>query len=905
MLLLSAALLLTSCDKTPPSPGPDDDTTPPAQEDVQTTPFESDESSVFVDDGTQLMIVAGGKTDFKVIRPDKSSAELKDAVGAFKTQIAEYYGIRMTYETDWTKSATPVSNDELEILVGNTNRTESQGVTDGLKDGAFIIKVVNNKVIICGTNDQSTIRAMDFFYSAYVGGNTLSLPRDTNVINLDPPKFITSSPSDYYCYTPSEVPTISVSYSANSALDLEKCTLIINGTDVTGKANWTQSKMTLNALSFPQGEYRAVITLVTKNGDANVLLKPFSVSDGSVLNVYRGEMHAHTTVSDGKGGDTTAAYTYAKNAGVDFFAVTDHSYTSSKTAYLNEQIAIADSFNKSGKFVAIYGYELTYFANSGYYGHMNIINNTSFVGANNGSGPKLTSIYGQMAALPNVIGQFNHPGYQWGTFNDFSHYSEQADKFVDIIECWSAEDEIYYSQALAKGWHVSPVFNEDTHDGTWTTKYSSVTCVLSPALTRENIIQSIKSNRTYMTDDPDMDIYYKVNDQWLGSTLKNPDKLNVSVSVSTSHVKGITRIDLVGEDMVVVASYTGNGDKKVDWNIEIDPQYDYYYVTVRAGSYYAVTAPVWVEYEDSVDITDVSQSLITGAPDNKEHGVTVSFKNNASADMSDVTVSFYQSADSGFSLVNQKPLYEVKIGKLAKGQSASASAAFAYSGTATRRITAIVSGKIGDKTFTDTANTLLNPLYMTEVLPDSGTVNRIASAYCYIELYNNTNQPIDLSKYTLRYWSSASADSNGTMYANRLSGTIAPRSSAIIWFKNKANDLSVANFSAYLGKILKEGENLIIIKDTTTATHSLAAAQGMQLDLVDSADALVITRIQYNWGDDMGEIKTGKAVTFEYQDLTTATSKKITAAATPSALTVDASQVPTVISYAEWQNLVK
>jgi len=55
----------------------------------------------------------------------------------------------------------------------------------------------------------------------------------------------------------------------------------------------------------------------------------------------------------------------------------------------------------------------------------------------------------------------------------------------------------------------------------------------------------------------------------------------------------------------------------------------------------------------------------------------------------------------------------------------------------------------------------------------------------------------------------------------------------------------------------------------------------------------------------MGEIKTGKAVTFEYQDRTTATSKKITATASPSALTVDASQVPAVISYAEWQNLVK
>ena len=748
------------------------------------------------------------------------------------------------------------------------------------------------------------MRAMDFFLSAYVGGSTLAIPRDTNIVNLDPPKFISSTPGDYHSYSPSEIPVITAAFSSSSPLDLSKCTFIINGIDVTSNASWQENKVSLT-LKFNPGSYRAVITLVTQKGDSNVLVKNFTVSDDSTLNVYRGEMHAHTTVSDGKGGDTKAAFTYAKNAGVDFFAVTDHSYTSSKNPYLNEQLAIADSFNEPGKFVTIYGYELTYFANSGYYGHVNIINNPNIVIANNGSGPKLSSIYKQMAALDGVIGQFNHPGYQWGTFNDFGYYSEEADKFIDVIECWSAEDEIYYSQALAKGWHISPVFNEDTHDGTWTTKYSSVTCVLAPSLSRDNIVKAIKSNRTYMTDDPNMDIFYKVNDQWLGSTLENPDKLNVSVSVSTSHVKGITRIDLVGEDMVVVASYTGNGEKKVDWNFEINPEYDYYYITVRAGSYYAVTAPVWVEYNDSVDITDLSQSLITGAPDNKDHGVTVNFKNNASADMSDVTVKFYQSADSGFNLTTQKPLYEVKIGKLAKGQSASASAAFAYSSTATRRITAIVSGKIGNKTFTDTANTLLNPLYMTEVLPNSGSVDRISGAYCYIELYNNTNQPIDLSGYTLRYWTSASADSNGTMYANRLSGTIAPRSTAIIWFKDKANTLTAGNFSAYLGKTLKEGENLIIIQDSRSNAHLLSASQGMQLDIVAVTDATVITRVQYNWGDDMGEVKTGKSVTFEYQKLTTATSKKLTAAATPSALTVDASQVPAVVTYAQWQNLTK
>lgn len=839
---------------------------------------------------SKIVLIADGKANYSIIRPDNCSENLKQAITDFSKKLSEFYGVRIDYETDWTRGGGTVINDKPEILVGKTNRIATQEATAGLDAGTFVIRVINNKVVICGTDDETTINAINLFYSFFVSGDSLMLDKSLDIVNKNPPKFLSSSPEHLYCFEPGNTPLIEATYTSNSAIDLSASTLVVNNNDLTSKAVWTQSSVKLSGVEFAPGNYRAVITLRNTEGGINVLAKEFSVSDGRTMNLYCGEIHSHTSVSDGKG-TTEEAYIYARDrGGVDFFAVTDHSYNNVMSSYLNSQIAIADSFNVPGKFVTLYGYELTYFADSGYYGHLNILNIKDFIT----NSKKLTSVYSQVSVTPGAFIQFNHPGYSWGTFCDFDYYSPAADSAVCLIEVLNPSFTPYYALALAKGWHVSPAYNEDTHDATWTTKSQALTYVLSPALTRANIIESMQKNRTYMTTDKSLKICYKANGQWMGSRLDNPQSLDISVELSTLSADGLGTICLVGEDGIIVASVDAGSKKNYKWEFSLSPEHDYYYIVVTSPSIYAVTAPIWIENRDLITITDIEQGLITGSSDNKDHSVSVSFKNYSKKTITDITVRFYQTGTDGFDITTATPVKTVKLGTLVAGGSATATAEFAYSEVA-RRVTAVVTGYIDGAAYFDTIYTILSPLYITEILPSPSIYKGCTDPFGYIEIYNNSDSDISLSGYTLRYWTSASADTNGTMYSRVLSGTIKAHGTLVIWFKTIFNTLTVDDFNTYFNTNLVEGENLLIFQGGKNQYYVLSKNQSMQIDITHAG--VVVARAQYNWGDNLGEVVADKSVLYNYQRKYTVTAEKVTASAVPTPGVVYESQVPKIIKY--------
>ena len=80
--------------------------------------------------------------------------------------------------------------------------------------------------------------------------------------------------------------------------------------------------------------------------------------------LYWGDVHGHTSISDGKG-DLDAFLTYARDvAKLDFVIVTDHDFGNAhpwwmpKEAWMRIQERV-DAYTVPGKFVAIAGYEWT------------------------------------------------------------------------------------------------------------------------------------------------------------------------------------------------------------------------------------------------------------------------------------------------------------------------------------------------------------------------------------------------------------------------------------------------------------------------------------------------------------------------------------------------------------------
>lgn len=178
----------------------------------------------------------------------------------------------------------------------------------------------------------------------------------------------------------------------------------------------------------------ATITVTTQDGGftANCTV---TVTAAPVYNTYYGQLHSHTSYSDGQG-TPSQAYAYARDTGhADFFAITDHSNSfdsptdwtkSTEWADTKQQ---SDNYNADGKFVALAGFEMTW---SGGIGHMNTFNTDWFESRLNTS-MNLQNYYNKLVSDPNSVSQWNHPGTTFGTFQNFAYFSAANDTAIDLM----------------------------------------------------------------------------------------------------------------------------------------------------------------------------------------------------------------------------------------------------------------------------------------------------------------------------------------------------------------------------------------------------------------------------------------------------------------------------------------
>jgi hypothetical protein len=137
--------------------------------------------------------------------------------------------------------------------------------------------------------------------------------------------------------------------------------------------------------------------------------------------------------------------------------------------------------------------------------------------------------------------------------------------------------------ALEKGWRVAPMAGNDGH-GTWRiTTHNYRTGVLTPGLTRDNLMQAMRARRVYCTWDKNLKLSFKANGQIMGSVLRNPSSLAFSVTASDPDAGDpndrITKIEIVGDNGVVVGSKEFS-EHSVSWTATYAPQYKYYFVKV-------------------------------------------------------------------------------------------------------------------------------------------------------------------------------------------------------------------------------------------------------------------------------------------------------------------------------------
>lgn len=375
-------------------------------------------------------------------------------------------------------------------------------------------------------------------------------------------------------------------------------------------------------------------------------------------NLYFGQLHAHTDISNGAG-SVEEAFQYASQVdGLDFFAVTDHS-----DSFDNADMGAIDADGAdisadwaagkqaaasvtNGDFVGLFGFEMTW-PEDKQLGHISTFNTPGWQTRDQADFENvptaLENYYKALASVPGSVSQFNHPDTVHGDFERFDHYSPQYDAVVSLLEV-AGEDGVmdceYYDLALDKGWHVAPTNNQNNHKGQWGDASEARTVVLAKSLTEEALYAAMKDRRVYATQDSDLAIYYELNGTVMGSILPKSKDAEITVFLSDPTDEAIGNVEVVTDGgAVLVSEYVETPSQVLELSASGGHSYYYLRITQPDGDV-AVTAPVWMDGYDDIGIGSFTSDTLTPARD-EEIGLTVELYNDESVEFDLDALSLY------------------------------------------------------------------------------------------------------------------------------------------------------------------------------------------------------------------------------------------------------------------------
>ncbi len=112
---------------------------------------------------------------YRIVYATRIGTEPFRAIRAMMDKIEDVAGVTLDYGEDFVKTGTDVPTDTLEILIGNTNREESQSYNLGIND--FGIWYENDRLVIRGGSDEALIRGIQYFTEEYITEEGVMRPR--------------------------------------------------------------------------------------------------------------------------------------------------------------------------------------------------------------------------------------------------------------------------------------------------------------------------------------------------------------------------------------------------------------------------------------------------------------------------------------------------------------------------------------------------------------------------------------------------------------------------------------------------------------------------------------------------------------------------------------------------------
>lgn len=349
-------------------------------------------------------------------------------------------------------------------------------------------------------------------------------------------------------------------------------------------------------------------------------------------NIYFGDVHVHTNFSH-------CGYPYngtvyenacrAKEAGLDFIAVTDHAEHMNDSIWNEYFEAIKDASERSGLLIlpAVewtsfdFGHRNVYFRNTlpGFFS-----SNTHHTDSPSKLADLLTS--GQIDAFagPHHPAAIEH-------LTDPSSIDERLEKLVEIYSTWGNSE--YYGaplqtvqaslpgctvrDMLAKGYKLGFMGGGDCHNTM--PGSGGLTAVLADELTVESIYDSMKRRACYAVANDRIMLDFHINGFPMGSIINinqyTIDKLfPLEVAVSVICTESFEKLELICNGEVIFTKTHRENKTEADFYLNID-KYDspdrirntygvhtvncsrYYYIRVtQLGGSIAWSSPIWIDY---------------------------------------------------------------------------------------------------------------------------------------------------------------------------------------------------------------------------------------------------------------------------------------------------------------------
>ncbi|MEK6793743.1 MAG: DUF3604 domain-containing protein [Spirochaetota bacterium] len=377
-------------------------------------------------------------------------------------------------------------------------------------------------------------------------------------------------------------------------------TLPLRATAVDASLNHTDVDGTTKIIAHEQNTHRCVTVINETSGIAGKSNPSVRGVWADGNNVYFGEIHTHTELSDAIR-STDDAYRFARDTlGLDFAALSDHFekhqpsmvYPADRKWDMTRDAA--SRFNEPGRFVTLLGYEW------GGVPHINIYYRGADGKCFPADGETSKSPPGLYRMLNDehtpYIAIPHHPKYLAAA--DWNIANGEHQRLVEIYSGWGSSEEgndSAYRSSLAHGVRMGIIAGTDCHigrpgQGNRTFEGGGLACVLAPSLTRENIFDALFARRCYGTTGTRMLIDFRVNGAIMGS--ETPFAKENIVSVRAIGEDMIERVDIVKNGTVVYSASPNRDEVSMEWK-DIGGKASYYVRITQRDGHVGWSSPVW------------------------------------------------------------------------------------------------------------------------------------------------------------------------------------------------------------------------------------------------------------------------------------------------------------------------